>query len=118
MSLKFQEVFQSVDNSDTRKFLSFLSEDAVFRFANLPEVKGKKDIGAFLDNFFSSIDHTTHSNLSEWQIGDTWFITGTVTYTRKDGTELSVPFANQFNLTKDDKIKDYLIFVDNSELYQ
>lgn len=117
MELKFKEVFKAVDNSDTQKFLSFLTEDAVFRFANMPAVEGTKNIGDFLQQFFESIDHTEHSDLQEWNSGNTWFTTGMVEYTRHDGSTLKVPFCNQFNL-EGEKIKDYLIFVDNSELYK
>ena len=42
---------------------------------------------------------------------------GNVTYTRLDGSTLSVDFSNTFRLNGN-KIKDYLIFIDNSDLYK
>lgn len=117
MNQKFKQVFQAIDNSDTEAFLNYLTDDAVFRFANIPAIEGKHNIGEFLEKFFGSIKHTSHQNIKEWNAGDTWFITGTVEYTRLDGSQLKVPFANQFNMSYG-KIKDYLIFVDNSELYK
>ena len=41
---------------------------------------------------------------------------GTVTYTRHNGTQLRVPFANVFKL-KNKRIQDYLIYIDNTRLY-
>ncbi len=115
--MKFEKVFKTVDNSESGEFVEFLTDDARFRFANLPVVQGRENIKAFLDEFFKSIDHTGHSDLREWQSGETWFVTGQVTYFRHDGSSLKVPFCNQFNM-KGDKIDDYLIFVDNSQLYR
>jgi hypothetical protein len=42
---------------------------------------------------------------------------GIVTYTRHDSSTLSVPFANIFRLDGD-LIREYLIYVDVSELYK
>jgi limonene-1,2-epoxide hydrolase len=39
-----------------------------------------------------------------------------VTYTRHNGSSLSVPFANVFEL-KGDKIASYRIYIDNSALF-
>ncbi len=113
----FNPLFKAIDKSDTSTFLSYLTEDAVFRFANLPEVEGQAAIGEFLTGFFGSIDHTTHSNIEVHSAGDHIFTTGQVTYTRQDGSTLQVPFCNEF-IMKGDKIDKYHIFVDNSELYK
>ena len=45
-----------------------------------------------------------------------WFATGFVTYTRTDSSTLTVPFCNVLNLVGD-QIKEYLIFIDNSQLF-
>lgn len=118
MDLKFDRLFKAIDASDTNEFLSFLSEDAAFKFGNLEPVSGKQNIGPFLQGFFGSIDHTVHSELSEYQVGNIWFSTGMVEYTRKDGSKLTVPFCNKFEMDGNDLIRKYEIFVDNSELYQ
>src|SRR6056297_2681169 len=112
----FTPLFKAIDQSDTSTFLAYLTEDAVFRFANLPEVKGQSAIGEFLTGFFGSIDHTEHSNIEVHSSGDHIFTTGQVAYTRQDGSTLQVPFCNQF-IMKGDKIDKYHILVDNSELY-
>jgi ketosteroid isomerase-like protein len=118
MELRFKKLFQSIDQSDTETFLTFLDENGIFKFGNLPAVEGKDSIREFLNQFFTSIDHTDHKNIEEFQSGNNWFTTGEVEYTRKDGSKLKVPFCNKFEMNGGDKIKKYEIFVDNSELYK
>lgn len=118
MNSKFRELFNSVDNSDANSFLTFLSDDAIFTFGNMEPVYGKDNIREFLNQFFESIDHTIHSDIEAYNAGSVWFTTGNVTYKRKDGSELKVPFCNKFEMKDENTIKKYDIFVDNSALYQ
>jgi hypothetical protein len=110
-------LFKSIDEADVKTFLTFLDEEANFKFANLPVVSGKKNIGEFLDGFFKSIRSLSHKNLEVYELDGVRFVNGNVTYTRHDGSTLSVDYSNTFKL-KNGRIRDYLIFVDNSELYK
>ena len=113
---EFSVLFNGIDAKDHVLFGTFLTDDAQFRFANHPAVVGKENIVNFLEGWFQSIAAIKHSNLSVRE-GDGFVLTeGTVTYTRHSGSTLSVHFANVFNMV-DGKIKDYLIYVDNSTLY-
>jgi len=118
MDLRFEKLFKAIDVSDTEAFLSFLSDEAVFKFGNLQPVPGKDNIRVFIDGFFKSIDHTIHSDIKEYNIDRVWFTTGNVEYKRKDGSILAVPFCNKFEMNGGDLIQQYEIFVDNSELYK
>jgi hypothetical protein len=111
------KLFNSIDNADVSTFLSYLDVDANFKFANIPVVSGTKNIGEFLEGFFKSIKSLKHKNLEIYELTGIRFVNGNVTYTRHDGSTLSVDYSNTFKL-KGNKIKDYLIFVDNSELYK
>jgi len=112
----FFVLFNGIDAKNHTLFGEFLHDEAQFRFANHPPVVGKDAIVNFLEAWFQSIAAIKHSNLQVRE-GDGFVLTeGTVTYTRHSGSTLSVPFANVFNMV-DGKIKDYLIFVDNSTLY-
>mgnify|MGYP006303551967 FL=1 len=112
----FIHLFNSIDRMDANEFASYLNEDAWLRFANLPTVQGKENIKDFIDNFFKSIGGIRHDGLEIWQLPDVTFVNGKVTYTRKNGTDLSVYFSNTFKM-KDGKLNEYLIHVDNSLLY-
>lgn len=112
-----QSLFNAIDAFDTKTFVSFLDNEANFKFGNMPVVKGKDAIFDFVAGFFQAIKGIRHTNLESWELEGIRFVNGTVTYTRLDGSTLTVNFSNTFKL-KGDKIKDYLIFIDNSELFK
>ena len=111
-----QQLFQSIDNKDTETFLSFLADNVSFRFGNTGPISGKVATGEAVSGFFSSIQAVHHELAACWNEDDAVICHGTVTYTRHDSTTLSVPFANILVMHKN-LIKDYLIFVDISDLY-
>ena len=109
-------LFQSIDNSNTDAFLTFLSDDVTFRFGNAEPVKGKENVGNTVQGFFDSIKTLSHDLHEVWEHPDAVVCHGTVTYTRHDSTTLTVPFANVFGINGN-LVRDYRIFVDVSQLY-
>jgi hypothetical protein len=109
-------LFHSIDNRDTATFLSFLTEDAVFRFGNWPPVAGKAAVSEVVGGFFQSIKALHHTILRTWELPETVICHGLATYTRHDESTLTVPFANVLELNGD-QVKNYLIFADVSALY-
>jgi len=110
-------LFKAIDRFDTKSFAEFLHEQAEFRFGNMPVVKGKNAIFEFVAGFFQAIKAIKHTNLEVWELEEIRFVNGTVTYTRHNGSLLTVNFSNTFKL-KENKIKDYVIFIDNSALFK
>jgi hypothetical protein len=110
-------LFKAIDQFDTKSFAGFLDEEAEFKFGNMPVVKGKNAIFEFVAGFFQAIRAIKHTNLEIWELEGIRFINATVTYTRLNGSTLTVNFSNTFKL-KGDKIKEYLIFIDNSDLFK
>lgn len=110
-------LFEAIDSFDTDTFVSYLDEDAVLRFGNMPAVTGKENIYQFIDGFFKSIKAIKHDQIEIWEVDNVSIMNGRVTYTRHDGSQLIVPFANIFKM-RGDKVKDYLVFVDTSALYK
>jgi hypothetical protein len=88
----------------------------VFRFGNAEPAKGKKNVGGAVQGFFESIKGLSHDLHEIWVQPDAVVCHGTATYTRHDSTTLTVPFANIFGMDGD-LIRDYLIFIDVSQLY-
>jgi len=109
-------MFQSIDNQDTETFLTFLSENVLFRFGNAEPVSGKSATGDAVRGFFTSIKAIHHDVTEIWEQKDVMICHGTVKYTRHDSTTLTVPFANILRI-HDNLIKEYLIYIDLSELY-
>lgn len=111
------ELFPAIDRKDLAAFKSCLSDDCLFRFGNQPQVQGSESIGDIVGGFFNSIQSLNHDLIHSWSIEDGIVCHGIVTYTKHDGTSLSVPFCNIFRF-KQSKISEYLIFVDTSQLYR
>ncbi len=111
-----EALFGNIDAMNTEGFLSFLTPNARFRFGNAPEVHGKKAIGEAVQAFFCTIKKTDHRVLDTWAKRDAIVCQGEVTYTRKDNSQVTLPFVNVFRMV-DAQIDQYLIYVDVTPLY-
>jgi ketosteroid isomerase-like protein len=112
----FDPLFSAIDARDADAFASRLAPDVVFRFGNAEPVEGSETVRQVVAGFFDSIAGIRHEVADVWNTGDAVISQGRVTYTRHDGSRLSVPFANVFRMSGD-RIGEYLIFVDISRLY-
>lgn len=109
-------LFAAIDRQDTPAFLGFLTDDARFRFGSAPVVEGRANIKTAVGAFFDSIDHCRHRITQFWQQGASVICEGSVSYQRLDGSQLTLPFANIFELSED-RISAYRIYVDIAPLY-
>jgi len=109
-------VFAVIDAGDAAGFIELLTSDAQFRFGNAPVIVGHEAIHVAVSAFFAAIATSRHQLLDTWNGASTAVCEGHVTYTRHDGSTLSVPFANVFHL-RGDKIAAYRIYIDNSSLF-
>ncbi|MGZ5130697.1 MAG: nuclear transport factor 2 family protein [Caldimonas sp.] len=109
-------LFASIDAKDSARFVSFLTEDAQFRFGNAPAAVGRDAIFAAVEGFFASIAACRHNVPNVWAVPGHVICQGEVTYTRHDGSVLTVPFVNVFTMAGE-RIRDYLIYIDASALY-
>lgn len=110
------DLFSSIDNMDSDKFASFLTDDCKFTFGNADSVIGKENVKAAVAGFFSSIKALSHTDIESFIDGNVTISRGIVSYTRHNDTKLTVDYCNIFRLD-DDKIKRYTIYVDISQLY-
>lgn len=109
-------LFAAIDSKDADGFVGYLTKDAVFRFANAAPVSGKAAIRETLVGFFGSIRALRHQVTDTWTLPDVMVAIGQVTYTRHDGSALSVLFADVLRMKKE-LVREYLIYVDASRLY-
>ena len=110
------DLLKSVDDNDSNKFVSYLTDDCTFKFGNADAVVGKANVKAAVEGFFGSIKGLKHSNIETISSGDYVATPGMVTYTRHNDSTLSVNFCNVFKM-KGDKIQYYNIYIDISQLY-
>jgi limonene-1,2-epoxide hydrolase len=110
------DLFNSIDTKNTDKFVTYLTEDAIFSFGNSPSVEGNSNIHAAVGGFFESIKDIKHTNLQTIISEGFIVVRGSSTYTRHNDTLLTVPFCNVFDM-QGEKIKNYRIYIDLSQLY-
>ncbi len=109
-------LFAAIDAKDTERFLGYLTESARFRFGSAPAVEGRAAIKEAVQAFFDSIAGLEHLLIASASGGSTLFVEGDVTYTRHDGSRITLPFADVFEL-QDGRIADYKIYMDIGPLY-
>jgi ketosteroid isomerase-like protein len=114
--ISLTDLFRSIDAKDAVRFAAFLTPDATFRFGNAPPVTGRTAIAQAVEGFFGTIRALEHNLREHWQGPDSLVCEGEVTYTRHDGTRLTVPFVDVFRL-RAGLIQDYLIYMDITPLY-
>jgi hypothetical protein len=112
----WERLFSTVDAGDAAGFVKFLTPDAKFQFGNAPLVVGAEAIGAAVAGFFAAIAASRHRLLGTWNGAASTVCEGEVTYTRHDGSVISFPFVNVFEL-RGKKIAVYRIYIDNSSLF-
>jgi len=109
-------LFGTIDAADAAGFCAYLTEDALFRFGNAPPVQGRPAIEQAVSQFFASIRRSRHQLVRVWPAARAVAVDGFVTYTRLDGTEITLPFADTMVL-RGDRIAEYYIYLDIAPLY-
>ncbi|MBT8087428.1 MAG: nuclear transport factor 2 family protein [Gammaproteobacteria bacterium] len=109
-------LFAAIDANDATAFVSFLTDDAVFRFGSAPAVQGRESIHAAVESFFGTIAGCAHAVHRSIRDGTTLVCEGEVTYRRHNGTEITLPFADVLEYDGD-LIADYKIYMDINPLY-
>ncbi|PJG45061.1 hypothetical protein CAF53_25925 (plasmid) [Sphingobium sp. LB126] len=111
-----REVFSAVDTMDFSRLRPFLTEDCVFRFANMPAAHGCDAFEAGANQFTSFLSSLRHDVGLVIASDNDVASKATVHYERKDGFKLSCPACSVWRL-RDGKIWEYDVFVDNSQLF-
>jgi ketosteroid isomerase-like protein len=113
---RLDSLFAAIDAKDTDAFLGFLTKDAVFRFGSAPELRGHSAIGDGVNGFFASIAGSRHAIKNVINSGSTLVCEAEVTYQRHNGSEITLPFTNVFELSGE-LVSHYKIYIDIAPLY-
>lgn len=111
------QLFASIDKMDADRFVSFVTDDAIFRYGSNPPSVGKTQIREAVSQFFSMFQSLAHTLKGTWNHPDTVFVEGDVHYTRQDGSQITLPFLNRFKMQAG-KIQEYSIYIDPTPLAQ
>jgi ketosteroid isomerase-like protein len=112
----WEQLFAAIDARDARAFAGFLTPDARFRFGNTPTIIGSEAVRAAVAAFFDAIGGCRHELLRTTSGATSLACEGLVTYTRHDGTSITLPFANVVEM-RGDKAAAYRIYIDNTPLF-
>lgn len=112
----WEPLFQTIDRKDADGFVSYLTQDASFKFGNALTVAGRDNVHKAVMDFFNSIKDLKHAILGSWDADGVAFVQGEVTYTRKDNNQVTIPFSNLFKLDGP-LIREYWIYIDPSPLF-
>jgi ketosteroid isomerase-like protein len=112
----WERLFAAIDGGDADAFAAFVAPDGEFRFGNAPPVVGRAAVRDAVAGFFGALGGCRHRLLRSWYAPGSAACEGEVTYTRLDGSQLTVPFANVF-LLRGAEIASYRIFIDNGPLF-
>ena len=86
------------------------------RFGSSPPVHGHSGIRQAVESFFATFAALRHDISGLICEGDRVACEGTVTYTRHDGSTITLPFANFFGL-RQGLIATYHVYIDIAPLY-
>lgn len=111
-----RDLFAAIDSKNAETFVDYLTPDALFRFGSAPVAEGRDAIKAAVGGFFESINGLQHQVKMAMRQGDTLVCEGDVTYTRHDGTTITLPFADVFEMD-DGLIAGYKIYMDIGPLF-
>jgi ketosteroid isomerase-like protein len=110
------EVYEAIDSKDERRLAPFLSENCTFVYANSDPVVGRANIAEASKNFLALVAGIRHQVLDVWAIDDVIVSQLDVTYTRHDGSTLTVPAVTIWRML-DKQIDEYRIYVDVAPLF-
>ena len=112
-----RSVYADIDTMDVKKLTKHLTDDCNFVFANAEPKVGKRAVEEFIGGFMQAIGGLRHEVDESYRVDDVVFSRLKVHYTRNDGAIKSYPAAVLFRM-RSELIKDFLIYVDNSTLFQ
>jgi len=109
-------MFAVLDAKGVPGLFPYLDENVVFRFGSFPPGRGRETFDEAWVSISPHIESLCHELLDVWDSGESAVCRGNVTYELKDGSAVTVPFANVFYL-RDGKIVEYLIYIDASAVF-
>ena len=98
------------------RFAAHLAEDVRFRFGNAEPVHGREAVRDVWAGFCQTVDGVRHEPVEQWESGAATIAESDVTYTRKDGTTVTVPVVTIYR-SEDGLIQDYRVFIDLAPLF-
>jgi ketosteroid isomerase-like protein len=111
-----RETYAAIDRKDNDAFIGRFAPDVRVRFGNAEPVVGREANRAAFRQFFDAIRAIRHRIDHAYYVGDTIVLEFTVTYTRLDGREVTVPAAAVWELERELATR-FQVYVDQAPLW-
>ncbi len=111
-----EEYFTDVDTMNLDSFVERHTDDAVVSFNDNPPAVGKDAIRETIGGFWGMIDGLSHDIRSRYEDGDTTILESAVTYTRKDGQQVTIKTASILH-RDGDKVDRLVFYNDPSPIF-
>ena len=98
------------------RFAAHLADDVSFRFGNGDPVHGRDAVRDVWAAFCQSVDGVSHTVVEVFEAGEATIAESSVTYTRKDGSTVTVPVVTIYR-SGGDLIDDYRVYIDLAPLF-
>ena len=111
--------FKIVDTLDADVIVTHFTDGGKFRFSNQSPAVGKQAVRDGLAQFFETIQAMHHENTGLWlgEDGNSAVWEADVTYTRKNGTQVTLPCVSILR-SRNDQIYDFRMNMDISPVYK
>ena len=111
-----ETLFADIDTMDPDRFAAHLADDVVMRFGNADPVRGRDAVRDVWAGFCDTVDGVEHDLVEQWRTDTATIAEANVTYTRKDGTRVTVPVVTIYR-EDGDLITDYRVYIDLAPLF-
>jgi hypothetical protein len=112
------EFFRDADSFQLERLAAWFADDIEVRFGNAPAITGREAAKQAFSGFWSSIGGMRHAREALVSLGDMAAQMSIVTYTRQDGSAVSMPVASHLRRVAPGKIDRLWIFIDLAPLFE
>jgi hypothetical protein len=109
------QLFADIDSMDPDRFAAHLAGDVTMRFGNAEPIRGRDARDAWA-GFCDNIAGVKHDLVERWVTPTGTIVEANVTYTRADGSQVTVPVVTIYRENGGGEIDDYRIFIDLAPL--
>ena len=109
--------FRDADTLVVEALIAWFAETIEVRFGNAPPIHGKTAAEQAFRQFYTSLSGMRHRREVTVSSGDLVAQMAVVTYTRRDGSEVSMPVASHLRRAGDKRIDRLWIFIDLAPLF-
>jgi ketosteroid isomerase-like protein len=112
---RHDELFADIDSMEADRFAAHLADDVTMRFGNAEPVHGRAAVRDTWAGFCETVAGVRHDIVERWDVGDATIVEADVTYTRPDGSRVTVPVVTIYR-EAGELIDDYRVFIDLAPL--